>query len=311
MLLRLVVVVLVLAVLGAAAGFILTMPRGLAAGDLPDRQADLKNGEYMFWAGGCESCHAAPGAKGEDQLKLAGGVALDTPFGKFYAPNISPDKEHGIGGWSTLAFVNAMKFGVAPDGSHLYPAFPYASYQRMTLADLIDLKAFLDTLPPVAASAPDHELSFPFNIRRGLGLWQLLYVDGESFVPDPKASAALNRGAYLVTGPGHCGECHSPRNEIGGIVAGRALSGGPAPEGKGTIPNITPDPVTGIGGWSEDDLVTMFETGFTPEFDSVGGSMTAVQQNLARLSHDDLVAIAQYLKSLPPIVGTRRTAPAS
>ena len=311
MLLRLVVVVLVLAVLGAAAGFILTMPRGLAAGDLPDRQPDLENGEYMFFAGGCESCHAAPGAKGEDQRKLAGGVALDTPFGKFYAPNISPDPDHGIGGWSTLAFVNAMKFGVAPDGSHLYPAFPYASYQRMTLADLIDLKAFLDTLPPVAASAPDHELSFPFNIRRGLGLWQLLYVDGESFVPDPKASAALNRGAYLVTGPGHCGECHSPRNEIGGIVAGRALSGGPAPEGKGPIPNKTPDPATGIGGWSEDDLVTMFETGFTPEFDSVGGSMTAVQQNLARLSHDDLVAIAQYLKSLPPIVGTRRTAPAS
>jgi mono/diheme cytochrome c family protein len=311
MLLRLVVAVVVLAAIGLAAGFFLTMPRGLAASDLPDHQPDLKNGEYMFWAGGCESCHAAPGAKGEDQLKLAGGVALDTPFGKFYAPNISPDPEHGIGGWSTLAFVNAMKFGVAPDGTYLYPAFPYASYQRMTLEDLIDLKAFLDTLPPVAASAPDHELSFPFNIRRGLGLWQLLYVDGESFVPDPAASAAVNRGAYLVTGPGHCGECHSPRNKIGGIVASRALSGGPAPDGKGTIPNITSDPGTGIGGWSEDDLVTLFETGFTPEFDSVGGSMTAVQQNLARLSRDDLLAIAEYLKSLPPIVGTRRTAPAS
>jgi len=311
MLLRLVVVVVVLAVIGLAAGFFLTMPRGLAAADLPDRQPDLRNGEYLFFAGGCESCHAAPGARGDDQLELAGGVALDTPFGKFYAPNISPDPEHGIGGWSTLDFVNAMKFGVAPDGSHLYPAFPYASYQRMTLADLIDLKGFLDTLPPVAASAPDHELSFPFNIRRGLGLWQLLYVDGESFVPDPKASPAMNRGAYLVTGPGHCGECHSPRNAIGGIVASRALSGGPAPEGKGTIPNITPDPETGIGGWSEDDLVTMFETGFTPEFDSVGGSMTAVQQNLAKLSHDDLVAIAEYLKSLPPIVGTRRTPPTS
>ena len=304
MLRKLVVVVLALAVLGAAAFFFLTMPRGLAAADLPAREPDLANGRLMFFAGGFESCHAAPGATGDDLLKLAGGVTLDTPFGKFHAPNISPDREHGIGGWSTLDFVNAMKFGVAPDGSHLYPAFPYASYQRMTLEDLVDLKGFLDTLPPVATSAPPHELPFPFNIRRGLGLWQLLYVDGRTFVPDPAATPAVNRGAYLVTGPGHCGECHSPRNPIGGIIASRALSGGPAPEGKGTIPNITPDKATGIGDWSVDDLVSMFQTGFTPDFDSVGGSMTAVQQNLAKLGHDDLVAIAEYLKSLPPIVGT-------
>jgi mono/diheme cytochrome c family protein len=308
---RLVMVALILAVAGLAAFWFLTTPRTLGAGALPDHRPDLENGATMFFAGGCESCHAAPGAKGEDQLKLAGGVALDTPFGKFHAPNISPDPQNGIGGWSTLDFVNAMKFGVGPRGTHLYPAFPYTSYQRMRIEDLIDLKALLDTLPPVAEAAPDHELPFPFNIRRGLGLWQLLYVDGETFAPDPAASERINRGAYLVEGPGHCGACHSPRNEIGGIIASRALSGGPAPEGKGTIPNITPDAETGIGSWSEDDLVTMFETGFTPSFDSVGGSMTAVQRNLAKLGHDDLVAIAAYLKSLPAIKGMKRPVPAS
>lgn len=308
---KLVIVAIVLAVVGFAAFWLLTTPRMLAAGALPDHQPDLKNGVYMFWAGGCESCHAAPGAKGDDKLKLAGGLALNTPFGKFHAPNISPDPQNGIGGWSILDFVNAMKLGIGPGGTRLYPAFPYTSYQRMRIEDLIDLKAFLDTLPPVAQAAPDHELRFPFNIRRGLGLWQLFYVDGETFTPDPAASDKINRGAYLVEGPGHCGACHSPRNEIGGSIASRALSGGPAPEGKGTIPNITPDAETGIGSWSEDDLVTMFETGFTPSFDSVGGSMTAVQQNLARLSRDDLVAIAAYLKSLPAIKGAKRSVPAS
>ena len=306
---RLVIAVVVPGVAGLALVWFLTMPRTLAAA-LPDHQPDLANGETMFRAGGCESCHAAPGAKGDDRLKLAGGLALDTLFGKFHAPNISPDPAAGIGGWSTLDFVNAMKFGIAPGGTHLYPAFPYTSYQRMKLEDLIDLKAFLDTLPVVAEKAPDHELPFPFNIRRGLGLWQLLYIDGKTFAPDA-ASDQVNRGAYLVEGPGHCGACHAPRNAIGGIIASRGLSGGPAPEGTGIIPNITPDPETGIGAWSEDDLVTMFETGFTPEFDSVGGSMTDVQQNLSRLGHADLVAIAAYLRSLPPIVGTKRAAPSS
>jgi mono/diheme cytochrome c family protein len=307
---KLVIVVIVLGLVGLAGFWFLTAPRSLAASALPDHKPDLANGAYMFWAGGCESCHAAAGAKGDEQLKLGGGLALVTPFGTFHAPNISPDKENGIGDWSTADFVNAMKFGVAPDGSHLYPAFPYASYRHMTLEDLIDLKAYLDTLPAVAAAAPDHELSFPFTIRRGLGLWQLLYADGATFTPDPAASAEVNRGAYLVTGPGHCGECHSPRNLIGGIIASRAYSGGPAPEGDGFIPNITPDPETGIGSWSEDDIVTMLETGFTPEFDSVGGSMAPVQKNMAKLTAEDRKAIAAFLKSLPPIKSEKPPSPA-
>ncbi|MCP4383455.1 MAG: cytochrome c, partial [Hyphomicrobiales bacterium] len=205
---RLIIIVIVLAIIGAAGFWFLTAPRGLAASALPDHTPDLENGAYMFWASGCESCHAAPGATGDDQLKLGGGLAMKTPFGTFNVPNISPDETNGIGTWSTLDFVNAMKFGVGKGGKHLYPAFPYTSYQRMTLTDIIDLKAFLDTLPPVDNVVADHDVGFPFSFRRGLGLWQLLYVDGEAFVPDPDATDVINRGAYLVGGPAHCGECH-------------------------------------------------------------------------------------------------------
>ncbi len=297
---KLLLLVLVLAAAGAGAFWVLTTPHVLAAGDLPAHTPDLANGEEMFWAGGCESCHAAAGATGADQLKLGGGQALKTPFGTFHAPNISPDPDHGIGRWSDLDFVNAMKFGIAPGGVHLYPAFPYTSYQRMRIEDLLDLKAFLDTLPPVATPSLPHELPFPLTIRRGIGLWQLLYVDGKTFVPDPEKSAELNRGAYLVEGPAHCGECHTPRNLIGGPDNARAYGGGPAPEGEGKVPNITPD-ATGLADWSQNDLVTLLDTGFKPDFDSVGGSMTAVVRNTAKLSDADRQAIAAYVLSLPPV----------
>jgi mono/diheme cytochrome c family protein len=214
-------------------------------------------------------------------------------------PNISPDKETGIGNWSTLDFINALKLGIAPGGEHLYPAFPYTSYQRMSFEDLIDLKAYLDSLPPVKNEVPAHDLAFPFNIRRGLGLWQRLYVDGKSFVPDPHASVELNRGAYLVLGPGHCSECHSPRNLIGGIIANEAFAGARNPEGKGTVPNITPSS-DGIGDWSEEDIAYFLETGNTPDYDTVGGSLVAVQKNMAKLTGEDRNAIAAYLTSLPP-----------
>jgi mono/diheme cytochrome c family protein len=307
---KLAIAVLVLAILAGAVFWLLTMPRTIAESDLPPYQPDATRGEYMFAAGGCTSCHAAPDATGEDRLKLAGGLALKTPFGTFHAPNISPDPEHGIGGWSMAEFVTSMKFGVGRGGTHLYPAFPYTSYQRMRVEDVMDLKAYLDTLPPVATDAPGHELPFPFSIRRGLGLWQLLYVDGTSFMPDPaKSDDAISRGAYLVRGPGHCGECHSPRNVIGGIDSSRAYAGGPAPEGDGTIPNITPDEETGIGSWSEDEIVEAFQTGTKPNFDDFSGPMKHVQENLAKLAPEDLAAIAAYLKSLPPIK-SERPAPA-
>jgi len=204
---RALLALLALIIAGALAFYLLTMPATVPASALPAHTPDLANGKYMFTAGGCAECHAVPLKKCDD-LKtkekdvLAGGRCLKTPFGVFHVPNISPDKETGIGNWTTVDFVNAMKHGIGPGGEHLYPAFPYSSYQRMTYEDLIDLKAYLDTLPAVKNEVPPHELSFPFNIRRGLGLWQILYVDGKGFTPDAKANAELNRGAYLVMGPG-------------------------------------------------------------------------------------------------------------
>jgi mono/diheme cytochrome c family protein len=303
---KLILTAIVLAAIGAGVFWLLTWPATLAAEDLPNHSPDLANGAYIFAAGGCTHCHAAPGAKGDDTLKLAGGLALATPFGKFHVPNISPDPEHGIGGWTTAEFVTSMKHGVGRNGEHLYPAFPYASYQRMRIEDLIDLKAYLDTLPASAERNKPHQLPFPFSIRRGLGLWQLLYVDGKTFAPDADASDLVNRGAYLVQGPGHCGECHTPRGFDGGPLAARTLTGGPAPEGTGSIPNITPHE-TGIGSWSEADIANFLETGFTPEFDSAGGAMAEVVRSMAMLPRDDLEAIAAYLKTVAPLPSAARS----
>ena len=298
---RLLIVLIVLAVVGAAAGWILTEPRVLAAGDLPNHTADVANGERLFWAGGCSSCHAEPEGRQDDLPHLGGGEPLVTPFGTFVAPNISPDPDDGIGNWSALEFVNAMKHGVGDDGEHLYPAFPYLSYQRMTLTDLIDLKGFMDTLPEVDGKAPGHQLGFPFNIRRGLGMWKLLYADGETFEPDPAADDMVNRGAYLVNGPGHCGECHTPRNLIGGPIGDRYLAGGPSPEGAGRIPNITSH-ADGLGGWSDFDLLGVFAQGQKPFFQGAfTGQMGDVTANTMRLPPEDHEAIVAYLKTVPAV----------
>jgi mono/diheme cytochrome c family protein len=301
---RALLALLALVIAGAIVFYLLTMPATVPASALPAHTADLDNGKYMFTAGGCAECHAVPLKKCDD-LKtkqkevLAGGRCLKTPFGVFHVPNISPDKETGIGNWTTVDFVTAMKQGIGPGDVHLYPAFPYSSYQRMTYEDLIDLKAYLDSLPAVKSEVPAHELSFPFNIRRTLGVWQKLYVDGQSFTPDSKASAELNRGAYLVMGPGHCAECHSSRNLLGGIIEDEKFAGARNPEGKGTVPNITPSD-DGIGDWSEDDIAYLLETGNTPDFDTVGENMVPVQENMAKLTAEDRKAIAAYIKSLPP-----------
>ncbi len=297
---RILTVLVLLALAAVSAFWLLTRPVTIPAVALTPHNFDLKNGETMFNVGGCASCHATPAAAGEvvDRTKLGGGLALKTPFGVFKAPNISQHKQTGIGDWTELQFVNAMMRGVGRAGEHLYPAFPYPSYQRMRLGDVRDLYAYMKTLPAVARPSEPHELAFPYNMRRGLGLWKLLYVDGREFQPDPARSAALNRGAYLVEGPGHCAECHSPRNLAGGIDADRRFAGGPNPEGKGFVPNITPHK-DGIGDWAEDDIAYMLETGLLPDGDSVGGSMADVAINTGALSEADRTAIAAYLKSLP------------
>lgn len=302
MLRRLLLGVVAVAVLAAAAFWLLTEPRPLAADDLPAHAGDPARGEYAFHLAGCGSCHVSPGV--DDPTQLGGGLAMTSPFGTFHVPNISPHPESGIGGWSTADFVNAVMRGIAPDGRHYYPSFPYTSYQRMQVEDVIDIKAYLDTLPPVQSQNSAHDLPFPYSLRRGIGLWKHLYVDGEAFAPDPAADEIINRGAYLVTGPGHCGECHTPRDRFGGLDASRHLAGGPNPEGKGSVPNITPGS-GGIGDWSQTDIAFMLETGLTPDFDSVGGSMARVIRNTAKWTAEDRAAAAAYLKTVPPLPSAR------
>lgn len=303
---RLLSVLVLLAVVGAGGFWILTSPRwqSQAIGPIPAGAPDLANGRTLFMAGDCMGCHATPGQ--DDKMRLGGGLAMTSDFGTFHVPNISPDIRDGIGGWTVEQFARAMHAGEAPDGRHLYPAFPYASFQRMSATDLRDLFGFIKTLPAVSGAAPDHDLKFPFALRRGIGLWKVLYLDGEPFKPDPSRSASWNRGAYLVEGVAHCAECHSPRDAMGGILADRRFAGGPNPEGRGFIPNITPDEATGIGKWSKAELVELLATGFTPTFDSVGGSMAAVVAGTSQLSPDDREAMAEYILSLPPRTVTPR-----
>lgn len=267
---------------------------------LPGATPDLANGRTLFNVGGCASCHAVPGQ--EDRLKLGGGLAMPSPFGTFYAPNISPDPKDGLGNWSVSDFVRAMREGVSPEGRHYFPAFPYTSYQRMGAKDLADLFGYLKTLVPVAGRVREHEVPFPFNVRRLVGGWKLLNLDGRLFVPDPKRDAAWNRGAFLVEGLGHCAECHSPRDPLGGIITAKRFAGGPDPEGKSRVPNITPH-ADGIAGWSQGDMAIFLKTGETPGFYSTGGSMKSVIRNTAELSDADRAAMAAYLVSLPPIAG--------
>jgi mono/diheme cytochrome c family protein len=298
MLRKLAIFVALAVLVGAAAFWYLTIPSAIPASALPARTADLANGRTVFYAGGCASCHATPGQP--DRNRLGGGVQFKSPFGIFYAPNISPDANDGIGAWSEAQFATALMKGTAPDGQHLYPVLPYTTYQRMRLEDARDLFAYVKTLPAVQGKARPHALSFPFNVRRGLGLWKLIYLDGAPFAPDPKRPPQWNRGAYLVEALGHCAECHSPRNSLGGIKTGQRFAGGPNPEGEGWIPNITQQ---GLKEWSEKDVAYMLETGNTPEGDSVGGLMAAVVRNTAELAPDDRAAIAAYIKSLPPVQG--------
>lgn len=285
--------------LAAVLALLITRPSGLSADDLPVHVADASNGERVFHAGGCASCHASTETESETPV-LGGGLAMDTPFGIFRVPNISPHPSRGIGNWSLLDFVNAMHMGTSPDGRHYYPAFPYASYIRMSLEDLVDLKSYLDTLPEAKERNEYHQLKFPWNVRAGIGLWKLLNLDSAAVVSVPLENEVLLRGRYLVEGPGHCGECHTPRNWSGGLNKDRWLAGAPNPDGEGRVSNITPSP-KGLAAWSQGDIEYYLETGLDPDFDTVGGSMVEVQENLSRLPAKDREAIAAYLKSTPPL----------
>lgn len=281
-------------ILGAAVAFC------LLAGPADAAETEVERGAYLVHAAGCVSCHTDRKNKGKP---FAGGRALKTPFGTYYSPNITPDLVTGIGTWSDAAFTRALHEGIGLDGSHLFPVFPYTSYTRMSDEDVLAIKAYLFSLDPVARANTPHDVWPPFGWRWTVGPWQALYFTPGRFEPDPKRDAAVNRGAYLVRALAHCGECHTPRNLAGALEPEMWLAGTrDGPEGE-LVPNITPDPATGIGKWSEGDVVTLLKDGLKPDYDDVQGSMAeVVRDGLKHLSEDDLTAIARYLKSVPPIV---------
>ncbi len=271
----------------------------------PEREAELTSlegsaeaGARIFHAGGCASCHAAPGAEGEAKLRLVGGRKLPSPFGTFVAPNVSMHPEDGIGGWTLAQFDAALRRGVSPEGAHYYPAFPYTSYARMRTQDVADLWAFWQGLPAVEGRAGAHDLPFPFTIRRGLGLWKRLYLR-PGWAVEGEMTDAEAQGRYLAEALGHCGECHTPRDAFGGLNRAAWLAGAPDPSGKGRVPDITP----GALDWSTADIEAYLATGLTPDYDSAGGHMALVIEGTAELTKEDRAALAAYLKRVPPSDG--------
>lgn len=284
----------------AVAAFVfwwLTRPDPLRASAIPAHTADVANGEVLFHAGSCYACHkAAAGAT--DPALPSGGTPFKTPIGVFYPQNLTPDAETGLGRWSEADFVNAMTRGLSPDGRHYFPAFPYMAYRAMPVADLLDLHAYLKSLPAVRAVAPRHTVPLLGLARRGVGLWKRLAFARAPFAPEPSGRASWSRGAYLVNAPGHCGECHTPKNLLMIEDLGRHLAGGPHPGGEGKVPSLR-----GLLARKKykdaGDLVLALQNGEELGYEDLSsGGMGAIQSNLAKLPEADVAAIAEYLVSL-------------
>ena len=259
----------------------------------PATQTLVQQGQYLARAGDCTSCHTA-----QNGQPYAGGFRLDTPFGYLLAPNITPDKQTGIGNWSADDFYRALHDGVNKKGQYLFPAMPYTSYTKVTRADSDALFAYLMSLPPVSNAVEVNHLQFPFNLRLSMLGWNELYFDKGTYQPDPKQTAAWNRGAYLVEGLGHCSECHSPRNLLGGIEQKKAFTGADI-DGWFAL-NLTSNLKTGLGSWSVDDIATYLKTGADKSKSTSLGPMSEVVHNsLSFMTDDDLQAMAEYLKALP------------
>jgi mono/diheme cytochrome c family protein len=258
-------------------------------------QGDAKRGEYIAKAGGCVGCHTETR---EGAIPYAGGRALKTPFGTFFGPNITPHPQAGIGGWSEADFMRAMREGRRPDGAHYFPAFPYPSFTRIVDGDLRDLWAHLRTVKPSDRVSEPHDLPFFLRWRFLIGVWKWLFFEPGPFVADPARSEALNRGAYLVTALGHCGECHTPRNFLGAPKKDRFLAGAKLAEGAGPS-NLTP---TRLGKQGDADLKGFLQTAMTPDGDVAAESMAEVVRNTTgQLAPQDLDAVVAYLRSLPPL----------
>ena len=260
-------------------------------------QDAVLRGEYLVHAGGCVSCHTVPGG-----LPFAGGRALSTPFGTFYSPNITPDAETGIGHWTDVQFLRALREGRRPDGASYFPVFPYPSFTNISDADVLSIKAYLFSLTPVRQTNRAHDVALPFSWRFLQTGWRLLFFREGPYRTDPSHDATYNRGAYLVTALAHCGECHTPRNMLGAVKPSLTLAGTRDGRDGQAVPNITPDRATGIGDWDSDDIVTLLKTGRTPEQSAVKGAMhEAVQDGLRFLTDTDLRAIATFLLAQKPV----------
>ena len=255
-----------------------------------------ERGKYIFDLAGCYGCHTEKGGP-----PMAGGPPLRTPFGTFYAPNITPDPEHGIGKWTDAQFIRALREGVSPEGYNFFPVFPYSSYTNMTTQDLLDLRAYLATLKPSATASRPHEVKWPYSIRAGITPWKWLYFAPGEFKPRPDRDAKWNRGAYIVEALTHCGECHTPRNWFGGLERTNWLTGARMPEGDLVAPNLTPDK-SGLADWSVDDIIQALTDGTLPEGGTLGEQMgEVVEFSTSRMRPEDRQAIAAYLKALPPM----------
>lgn len=266
-------------------------------------QEAIRRGEYIFRAAGCSGCHTD--VKG---APLAGGRALKTPFGTLYGPNITPDPDHGIGGWTLVDFTRALRQGVSPAGEYYYPAFPYTSYSGMADVDIADLWAYLQTVAPSSEARLEHELDFPYSMRWLLGPWRSLYFDPVAFTADSPAPATVEdavvwrRGAYLARALAHCGECHTPRGSLGARDDTRELAGNAQGPDGDPAPNITPHDPSGIGAWSVDEIVDYLEIGMKPDGDFAEGAMAEVIENsTGALSAADRRAIAIWLVTLAPV----------
>ncbi|MGB8609290.1 c-type cytochrome, partial [Bradyrhizobium sp.] len=249
----------------------------------------IERGRYLAVLGDCAACHTAPGGQ-----PYAGGLALQTPFGKLVAPNITPDRETGIGNWTEDEFVAAMHDGRGRGGKRLYPAMPYPAYTKMTRDDALSIRAYLATVNPVSNAVEVNQLPFPFNIRLSLVFWNALNFTAGRYQPNPQKSAEWNRGAYIVEGAAHCGTCHTPKTFLGGDKSDAPLAG--ATLQGWFAPNITTDPRVGIGGWSKDDLIEYLKTGTNAWTLASGPMADAVFHSTSKMTDADIAAIATYLK---------------
>lgn len=275
-------------------------PAEAAAPAAPAADPLVEKGKYLAIAGDCAACHTQPGGP-----ELAGGVGLKTPFGVIYSPNITPDKETGIGSWTKADFERAMRKGKDAHKANLYPAFPYPSYTLVRSDDIDAIYAYLMAQPAVSATAPKNGLGFPFNIRALLTPWNWLFFRAGEYKDDPKQSAEWNRGKYLFDGLGHCSGCHTPKNFMGGDKKSKALQGGMLEDW--WAPDLTSNKVQGLGEWSKDDIVQFLQTGANAHT-SVYGTMTdVVAHSTSQMTPEDLGAIATYMKSIPasPVVAAK------